>query len=374
MGDYYLKGKGITTSLPAPASPEADKEAVLLPQPEKAAACYASAANTHVSALAMHNLGWMHELGLGVSQDFHLAKRYYDLSLGTSSEAYLPVTLSLLRLHLRSLYRALITGDIKSISLFLSPDVDLEDELDVQIDPVVVDAQGNVLEGADVPTELRRQIEEAQAKARRAANGGRGAGAGWGSLRGGWKKWRDEFFKRWLGEEMAKQRQRRIDDAGEGVVGNAPAEQHGQAEHMPQQDTAAAARAELEAPDDPVGWARRRREDLIQQANAQMDEERDELDLPDFFGDTLGARGGEGREGDDVLETVAILGLCLVLGWLVYIRQARYDNQRAAAAAVPQGQANPPRPTPGAVPETEEQRRERQRREDEQLQRNEPRP
>ena len=53
MGDYYLKGIGVPSGIP---------------QPEKAAACYASAANTQVSSLAMHNLGWMHENGIGVSQ------------------------------------------------------------------------------------------------------------------------------------------------------------------------------------------------------------------------------------------------------------------------------------------------------------------
>lgn len=53
MGDYYMHGMGVASSVP---------------QPEKAAACYASAANTHYSSIAMYNLGWMHENGFGVSQ------------------------------------------------------------------------------------------------------------------------------------------------------------------------------------------------------------------------------------------------------------------------------------------------------------------
>lgn len=53
MGDYYMGGLGVASSVP---------------QPEKAAACYASAANTHYSSIAMYNLGWMHENGFGVSQ------------------------------------------------------------------------------------------------------------------------------------------------------------------------------------------------------------------------------------------------------------------------------------------------------------------
>lgn len=53
MGDYYLNGLGTGTGRP---------------QTSKAAACYQSAASTHVSALAMWNLGWMHETGLGVKK------------------------------------------------------------------------------------------------------------------------------------------------------------------------------------------------------------------------------------------------------------------------------------------------------------------
>ena len=51
--------------------------------------------------MAYWNLGFMYENGHGVPQDWHLAKRYYDLSLETSTESYLPVMLSLGKLYLR---------------------------------------------------------------------------------------------------------------------------------------------------------------------------------------------------------------------------------------------------------------------------------
>jgi hypothetical protein len=35
------------------------------------------------------------------AQDWHLAKRFYDLSLETNTEAYLPVMLSLIKLYAR---------------------------------------------------------------------------------------------------------------------------------------------------------------------------------------------------------------------------------------------------------------------------------
>ncbi|KAI0062446.1 HCP-like protein [Artomyces pyxidatus] len=97
VGDYYYHGLGVADE------PEAVRY-------EKAAGYYQSAADTQVSALAMWNLGWMYENGIGVNQDFHLAKRHYDVALETNLEAYLPVTLSLFRLYARSLWHTLKGG------------------------------------------------------------------------------------------------------------------------------------------------------------------------------------------------------------------------------------------------------------------------
>ncbi|KAF2839254.1 HCP-like protein [Patellaria atrata CBS 101060] len=97
MGDYYHEGLGTS------------------PDQEKAAACYQLAAETLQSAQAMWNLGWMHENGIGIEQDFHLAKRFYDQALETNVEAYLPVTLALYRLRLRSWWNTITHGKVKSI-------------------------------------------------------------------------------------------------------------------------------------------------------------------------------------------------------------------------------------------------------------------
>lgn len=97
MGDYYLKGIGTEKDM------------------EKAAACYTAASELHQSAQALYNLGWMHENGIGLTKDFHLAKRYYDHALETNEEAYLPVTLSLLKLRVRSAWNTLTHGSINSI-------------------------------------------------------------------------------------------------------------------------------------------------------------------------------------------------------------------------------------------------------------------
>ncbi|KAH9174932.1 HCP-like protein [Lactarius sanguifluus] len=112
VGDYYYHGLGV------PDEPEHVRW-------EKAAGYYRSAADTQISALAMWNLGWMYEHGYGVPQDFHLAKRHYDIALETNVEAYLPVTLSLFRLHARSLWHTL-TGREGGLSLWSKDDPDHE--------------------------------------------------------------------------------------------------------------------------------------------------------------------------------------------------------------------------------------------------------
>lgn len=73
LGDYYFKGIG-TSPLPSTAAVELEGEGDVVgvivggPQYEKAATFYQSAATSRLSAMAMWNLGWMHETGQGVPQ------------------------------------------------------------------------------------------------------------------------------------------------------------------------------------------------------------------------------------------------------------------------------------------------------------------
>lgn len=46
----------------------------------------------------------------GALQDFHLAKRHYDLAYEANAEAYLPVLMSLIKLHVRSVWHTLMGG------------------------------------------------------------------------------------------------------------------------------------------------------------------------------------------------------------------------------------------------------------------------
>ncbi|KAI9296880.1 HCP-like protein [Neoconidiobolus thromboides FSU 785] len=99
QGDYYFYGWGLSN-----------------PDYAKAAVCYQNAAEKHYDALAMWNIGWMYEYGIGLPKDFHLAKRWYDQSLVSNSKAVLPVNLSLFKLRIKNILEKLknfFNGDAK---------------------------------------------------------------------------------------------------------------------------------------------------------------------------------------------------------------------------------------------------------------------
>lgn len=68
---------------------------------EIAAHYYRKAADDHSSARANFNLGFMHEWGLGLTQDFPLAKRFYDIAAeNQSGEAELAVQIALISMNI----------------------------------------------------------------------------------------------------------------------------------------------------------------------------------------------------------------------------------------------------------------------------------
>ncbi|XP_013116479.1 protein sel-1 homolog 1 [Stomoxys calcitrans] len=82
LGDYYYYGWGTNIDF------------------ETAAALYRKASEQQYNAQAMFNLGYMHEKGLGMKKDWHLAKRLYDLAAVTNADAKVPVAIALLKLQL----------------------------------------------------------------------------------------------------------------------------------------------------------------------------------------------------------------------------------------------------------------------------------
>ncbi|XP_056403239.1 LOW QUALITY PROTEIN: protein sel-1 homolog 1 [Hyla sarda] len=80
LGDYHFYGYGT----------EIDYETAFIH--------YRLASEQQHSAQAMFNLGYMHEKGLGIKQDIHLAKRFYDMAAEASPDAQVPVFLALCKL------------------------------------------------------------------------------------------------------------------------------------------------------------------------------------------------------------------------------------------------------------------------------------
>ncbi|KAJ3164678.1 ERAD-associated protein [Geranomyces variabilis] len=137
MGDYHFYGLGTgsgaatTTTTSTGSAGAAEKKAeggekpatsaghgvddvetkqLAVGDPARAAVYYLVAAESEYSSLAMWNVGWMYEVGVGLDQDYHLAKRFYDRCLELNPEAYLPVHLALAKLRIKMLWNYLITG------------------------------------------------------------------------------------------------------------------------------------------------------------------------------------------------------------------------------------------------------------------------
>lgn len=91
--------------------------------PVKAVSYWTTAAESRRAPLALWNLAWAYENGVGVEQDFHMAKRYYDMCLEIDNKAALPVSLSLFKLRARSAWNTMTGGAINSIR-----DEDYEDD------------------------------------------------------------------------------------------------------------------------------------------------------------------------------------------------------------------------------------------------------
>lgn len=281
VGDYYYYGLGV------PDEPESVRW-------EKAAGYYQSAADTQMSALAMWNLGWMYENGIGVPQvgacprdcvllniltlytkDFHLAKRHYDLAYETNTEAYLPVLMSLMKLHARSIWHTLMGGQ-NGLTIW-----DGEEESSTFHH---VASSCSRLSDHDYTGRSYYDSPEIEA--------GQETADGQGTLEeveefddGTWYmgKARDEFNRRRRG-------------------------QHGEERGARQEE-------------DPVQWARDRR-------RAEAENEGDFGPEDYFDAATRGHRYREEEEVDEFAETMLLVVLCLMVSVLLYVRGRWVDRIR----------------------------------------------
>lgn len=90
VGDYYYYGSSALTSSSSAENLEQSYE--------KSLYFYRRAKDLN-NAQAMFNLGYMHEHGKGLPQDFHLAKRHYDMAAEADPVAYVPVLMALGKLY-----------------------------------------------------------------------------------------------------------------------------------------------------------------------------------------------------------------------------------------------------------------------------------
>jgi len=75
------------------------------------AVAYYRVASDLRNAQATFNLGWMHQYGLGIPKDHHLAKRFYDYAIELNPDASVPSTVALAILNAEQLLEPiLITG------------------------------------------------------------------------------------------------------------------------------------------------------------------------------------------------------------------------------------------------------------------------
>jgi TPR repeat protein len=91
LGDYYYYGWGTPVDY------------------SSAAAQYRQASEVQRNPQAMFNLAYMHEQGLGLKQDLHLAKRFYDMAAETSVDAGVPVALALMKLSVMTTFHSLFS-------------------------------------------------------------------------------------------------------------------------------------------------------------------------------------------------------------------------------------------------------------------------
>ncbi|KAM4690298.1 protein sel-1 homolog 1 [Rhinophrynus dorsalis] len=127
LGDYHFYGYGT----------DVDYETAFIH--------YRLASEQHHSAQGMFNLGYMHEKGLGIKQDIHLAKRFYDMAAEASPDAQVPVFLALCKLGI--LYALQYLRDLNVKEMFSQVDMDqlLGPEWDLYLMTIIALLLGTVI-------------------------------------------------------------------------------------------------------------------------------------------------------------------------------------------------------------------------------------
>ncbi|KAM4012914.1 protein sel-1 homolog 1 [Anomaloglossus baeobatrachus] len=127
LGDYHFYGYGT----------DIDYETAFIH--------YRLASEQQHSAQAMFNLGYMHEKGLGIKQDIHLAKRFYDMAAEASPDAQVPVFLALCKLGLLYSLQYLQELNVKEMMAQVDMDQLLGPEWDLYLMTIIALLLGTVI-------------------------------------------------------------------------------------------------------------------------------------------------------------------------------------------------------------------------------------
>ncbi|KAM3919954.1 protein sel-1 homolog 1 [Leptodactylus fuscus] len=127
LGDYHFYGYGT----------DVDYETAFIH--------YRLASEQQHSAQAMFNLGYMHEKGLGIKQDIHLAKRFYDMAAEASPDAQVPVFLALCKLGILYSLQYLQELNVKEMLSQVDMDQLLGPEWDLYLMTIIALLLGTVI-------------------------------------------------------------------------------------------------------------------------------------------------------------------------------------------------------------------------------------
>ncbi|XP_066884040.1 protein sel-1 homolog 1 isoform X2 [Kogia breviceps] len=127
LGDYHFYGFGT----------DVDYETAFIH--------YRLASEQQHSAQAMFNLGYMHEKGLGIKQDIHLAKRFYDMAAEASPDAQVPVFLALCKLGIVYFLQYIRETNLRDLFTQLDMDQLLGPEWDLYLMTIIALLLGTVI-------------------------------------------------------------------------------------------------------------------------------------------------------------------------------------------------------------------------------------
>ncbi|XP_006778950.1 PREDICTED: protein sel-1 homolog 1 [Myotis davidii] len=127
LGDYHFYGFGT----------DVDYETAFIH--------YRLASEQQHSAQAMFNLGYMHEKGLGIKQDIHLAKRFYDMAAEASPDAQVPVFLALCKLGIVYFLQYIREANIRDVFTQVDMDQLLGPEWDLYLMTIIALLLGTVI-------------------------------------------------------------------------------------------------------------------------------------------------------------------------------------------------------------------------------------